>query len=116
MFHFTRTIYEQIIIHNQTNVCKVQARTLYPSVILYFVNVNADTLFQCCTLHAKLNPSNPLVPLQLVQFKEDNAGQLGSAESSLEQALERTKANINWVAMNKKEVLDWFTSESSSPV
>lgn len=53
---------------------------------------------------------------QLLQFKEDNAGQLGSATTSLEQALESTKANMNWVAMNKEQVLDWFTSETSSPV
>uniref|UniRef100_A0A3Q3EQ01 Aminopeptidase n=1 Tax=Labrus bergylta TaxID=56723 RepID=A0A3Q3EQ01_9LABR len=48
---------------------------------------------------------------QLLQFKEDNAGHFGSASASLEQALERTKANINWVEMNKKQVLDWFTTE-----
>ncbi|XP_070772420.1 aminopeptidase Ey-like isoform X1 [Enoplosus armatus] len=53
---------------------------------------------------------------QLLQFKEDNAGQFGSATSSLEQALERTKANINWVAMNKEQVHNWFTSEASSPL
>ncbi|XP_068586417.1 aminopeptidase Ey-like [Cebidichthys violaceus] len=53
---------------------------------------------------------------QLLQFKEDNAGQLGSATTSLEQVLESTKANMNWVAMNKEQVLDWFTSETSSPV
>ncbi|XP_078103122.1 aminopeptidase Ey-like [Sander vitreus] len=53
---------------------------------------------------------------QLLQFKEDNAGQLGSAATSLEQALERTKANMNWVAMNKDQVLKWFQSEASSPV
>ncbi|XP_071345766.1 aminopeptidase Ey-like [Trachinotus anak] len=53
---------------------------------------------------------------QLLQFKEDNAGQFGSATTSLEQALERTKANMNWVDMNKKQVLDWFTSEASSTV
>ncbi|CAJ1048729.1 aminopeptidase Ey-like isoform X2 [Xyrichtys novacula] len=51
---------------------------------------------------------------QLLQFKEDNAGQLGSASASLEQALEGTKANINWVTLNKKEVLDWFNNEASS--
>uniref|UniRef100_A0A8D0AY27 Aminopeptidase n=1 Tax=Sander lucioperca TaxID=283035 RepID=A0A8D0AY27_SANLU len=53
---------------------------------------------------------------QLLQFKEDNAGQLGSAAPSLEQALERTKANMNWVAKNKDQVLKWFQSEASSPV
>lgn len=53
---------------------------------------------------------------QLLQFKEDNAGQLGSAAPIVEQALERTKANINWVAMNKEQVLQWFTNETSSAV
>ncbi|XP_008283094.1 aminopeptidase N-like [Stegastes partitus] len=53
---------------------------------------------------------------QLLQFKEDNADQLGSAATSFEQALERTKANINWVALNKKPVLDWFNSETSPAV
>ncbi|XP_042339832.1 aminopeptidase Ey-like [Plectropomus leopardus] len=53
---------------------------------------------------------------QLLQFKEDNAGQLSSVTASLEQALERTKANMHWVASNKEQVLKWFTSEASSPV
>ncbi|XP_044046067.1 aminopeptidase Ey-like [Siniperca chuatsi] len=53
---------------------------------------------------------------QLLQFKEDNAGQFGSATSSLEQALETTKTNMNWVAMNKEQVHKWFTSEASSPL
>lgn len=51
---------------------------------------------------------------QLVQFKEDNANQLGSAASSLEQALERTRTNINWVNLNKNVVLDWFNRETSA--
>ncbi|TKS69747.1 Aminopeptidase Ey [Collichthys lucidus] len=53
---------------------------------------------------------------QLLQFKEDNAGQLGSGAIALEQALERTKANMNWVAMNKEQVFNWFNSEAPSPV
>lgn len=48
---------------------------------------------------------------QLLQFKKDNAGQLGTGTSSLEQALEGTKTNMNWVAMNKNEVLEWFQSK-----
>lgn len=47
---------------------------------------------------------------QLMQFKKDNTGQLGTGAAALEQSLERTKANMNWVAMNKKEVLEWFAS------
>ncbi|KAM9366567.1 aminopeptidase Ey-like [Symphorus nematophorus] len=51
---------------------------------------------------------------QLLQFKEDNAEQLGSASAAVEQSLERTKANMNWVALNKKQVYEWFKSETSS--
>ncbi|XP_072321578.1 aminopeptidase Ey-like [Eucyclogobius newberryi] len=51
---------------------------------------------------------------QLLQFKEDNAGQLGSATAALEQALEATKANINWVNLNKKQVYDWFSGQTAA--
>lgn len=53
---------------------------------------------------------------QLLQFKNDNAHQLGSAATAVEQALERTRANINWVTLNKEQVLDWFNSETGSSV
>nr|XP_019935919.1 PREDICTED: aminopeptidase Ey-like isoform X1 [Paralichthys olivaceus] len=53
---------------------------------------------------------------QLLEFKENNAGKFGSATMALEQVLEKTKANMKWVNMNKKQVFDWFTSEASSPV
>lgn len=58
----------------------------------------------------------PVTPLlsQLMSFKEDNAGQLDSASTALEQALEQTKANMNWVALNKEQVLEWLKSEVSS--
>ena len=36
----------------------------------------------------------------------------GSATRSLEQAREKTKANINWVKENKEVVLNWFTEHS----
>ncbi|KAL3065089.1 hypothetical protein OYC64_015300 [Pagothenia borchgrevinki] len=49
---------------------------------------------------------------QLLQFKEENAGNFGSGTAALEQALERTKANMKWVALNKKPVLDWFESQT----
>lgn len=51
--------------------------------------------------------------LQLLGFQEDNAGQLDTASNSLQQALERTKANMNWVALNKEQVLEWFQNEMS---
>ncbi|XP_033847513.1 aminopeptidase Ey-like [Periophthalmus magnuspinnatus] len=51
---------------------------------------------------------------QLLQFKEENAGQLGSATAAVEQALETTKANMNWVALNKDKVHNWFISQTSA--
>ncbi|XP_052016126.1 aminopeptidase N [Apodemus sylvaticus] len=51
---------------------------------------------------------------QLEQFKADNAETgFGSGTRALEQALEKTKANINWVKENKDVVLKWFTDNSS---
>lgn len=50
---------------------------------------------------------------QLEQFKEDNSETgFGSGTRALEQALEKTKANINWVKENKDAVLKWFTENS----
>lgn len=51
---------------------------------------------------------------QLEQFKADNMDVgFGSGTRALEQALERTKANIKWVAENKQQVLTWFEQASS---
>uniref|UniRef100_A0A6Q2Y5S4 Aminopeptidase n=1 Tax=Esox lucius TaxID=8010 RepID=A0A6Q2Y5S4_ESOLU len=50
---------------------------------------------------------------QLQQFIKENSDQgLGSASQAVEQALERTKANIKWVAENKADVFQWFTDNS----
>lgn len=50
---------------------------------------------------------------QLEQFKEENSATgFGSGTRALEQALEKTKANINWVKENKDAVLKWFTENS----
>ncbi|XP_054858173.1 aminopeptidase N [Eublepharis macularius] len=50
---------------------------------------------------------------QLEQFQKDNAAVgFGSGTRALEQALEKTKANIKWVAENKASVLQWFERES----
>ncbi|XP_039217944.1 aminopeptidase N [Crotalus tigris] len=57
--------------------------------------------------------SSPFELQQLEQFKKDNADVgFGSATRALEQALERTKANIKWVAENKALVLKWFQDNS----
>uniref|UniRef100_A0A667XA33 Aminopeptidase n=1 Tax=Myripristis murdjan TaxID=586833 RepID=A0A667XA33_9TELE len=51
---------------------------------------------------------------QLKKFKEDNVHVgFGSATLPLEQAIEKTTANIKWVTENKAHVLKWFTEEST---
>uniref|UniRef100_A0A8C9SJF2 Aminopeptidase n=1 Tax=Scleropages formosus TaxID=113540 RepID=A0A8C9SJF2_SCLFO len=50
---------------------------------------------------------------ELLQFKDNSKAGFGSGTMALEQAIEKTKANIQWVAKNKEEVLKWFTSESA---
>ncbi|NXB05314.1 AMPN Aminopeptidase, partial [Cnemophilus loriae] len=51
---------------------------------------------------------------QLEQFKTDNEDiGFGSGTRALEQALERTRANINWVKENRATVLAWFEAETS---
>lgn len=48
---------------------------------------------------------------QLEQFKKDNEHiGFGSGTRAIEQALERTKANIKWVKANKDSVSRWFSS------
>ncbi|XP_042526365.1 aminopeptidase N [Dipodomys spectabilis] len=50
---------------------------------------------------------------QLEKFKMDNMDTgFGSGTRALEQALEKTKANIKWVKENKDPVLSWFTANS----
>ncbi|XP_051837055.1 aminopeptidase N [Antechinus flavipes] len=50
---------------------------------------------------------------QLEQFKESNMDiGFGSGTRALEQALEKTKANIKWVNENKATVLEWFKNNS----
>ncbi|KAI1889465.1 hypothetical protein AGOR_G00163150 [Albula goreensis] len=50
---------------------------------------------------------------QLQRFKEDNAHVgFGSGTLAVEQAIERTTANIKWVAENKESVMNWFNSQS----
>ncbi|KAM4593082.1 aminopeptidase N-like isoform 1-T3 [Odontesthes bonariensis] len=51
---------------------------------------------------------------ELKKFKEDNLHVgFGSGTIALEQAIERTTANIRWVTENKAEVLKWFTEETT---
>ncbi|XP_030045538.1 aminopeptidase Ey [Microcaecilia unicolor] len=52
---------------------------------------------------------------QLEQFKLDNQDTgFGSASRAMEQALEKTKANIRWVQENKEAVHTWFNAEIKS--
>ncbi|XP_053573658.1 aminopeptidase Ey-like [Bombina bombina] len=53
---------------------------------------------------------------QLEQFKLDNQDiGFGTATRSLEQAIEKTKANIRWVKENKESVLKWFNDAIKNP-
>ncbi|KAM9861190.1 aminopeptidase N-like [Aulostomus maculatus] len=50
---------------------------------------------------------------ELKKFKEDNLQVgFGSATLALEQAIEKTTANIKWVTDNKAQVLKWFSENS----
>uniref|UniRef100_A0A8C6VXF7 Aminopeptidase n=1 Tax=Nothobranchius furzeri TaxID=105023 RepID=A0A8C6VXF7_NOTFU len=50
---------------------------------------------------------------QLTEFVDEHKDMgFGSASLAVDQALERTKANIKWVQQNKAEVLDWFSSQT----
>ncbi|XP_061855431.1 aminopeptidase N [Colius striatus] len=52
---------------------------------------------------------------QLERFKEDNQDiGFGSGTRALEQALEKTSTNINWVNENKEKVLAWFQDAAGS--
>uniref|UniRef100_A0A3Q4H0L7 Alanyl aminopeptidase, membrane n=1 Tax=Neolamprologus brichardi TaxID=32507 RepID=A0A3Q4H0L7_NEOBR len=51
---------------------------------------------------------------ELKRFKEENLSVgFGSATIALEQAIEKTTANIKWVTENKAEVQRWFAQEST---
>ncbi|XP_062318651.1 aminopeptidase N-like [Osmerus eperlanus] len=53
---------------------------------------------------------------QLMQFKADNSEVgFGSGTLAVEQAIERTNANIKWLTENKKAVQDWFKAEAAAP-
>lgn len=52
---------------------------------------------------------------QLKQFKMDNAEVgFGSGTLALEQSIERTMANIKWIAENKENVLNWFMGKEEA--
>lgn len=49
---------------------------------------------------------------QLLQFQKDNAEVgFGSGTAALGQSIERTRANIKWVAENKDNVLQWLKDQ-----
>ncbi|XP_047453445.1 aminopeptidase Ey-like [Mugil cephalus] len=57
--------------------------------------------------------SSPAELQQLEEFMEEHrALGFGSASLALDQALERTRANIQWLQLNQQEVLDWLKGQS----
>lgn len=58
-----------------------------------------------------------MLALQLKDFvKEHEHLGFGSASLAVEQALERTEANIKWLQQNQQEILDWFTGQTGPHV
>nr|XP_055031932.1 aminopeptidase N [Misgurnus anguillicaudatus] len=58
--------------------------------------------------------STPFELSQLKRFQKDNAETgFGSGTQALQQAIEKTTANIKWLEENKQAVLKWFISESA---
>ncbi|XP_014827880.1 PREDICTED: aminopeptidase N-like [Poecilia mexicana] len=59
--------------------------------------------------------STPEELQQLLDFEEEHkdAG-FGSAALAVDQAVERTEANIKWVQRNKQEILQWFSSQTGN--
>ncbi|XP_070763200.1 aminopeptidase Ey [Enoplosus armatus] len=61
--------------------------------------------------------STPAELQQLEDFVEEHkAAGFGSAAAAVEQALERTRANINWQQQNRQEILDWFHSQTGNQI
>ncbi|XP_076148014.1 aminopeptidase N-like [Alosa pseudoharengus] len=53
---------------------------------------------------------------QLLSFKAEHAETgFGSATIALDQSIEKTKANIKWVAENKEKVNQWLSSAAGQP-
>ena len=65
------------------------------------------------TFAEKAKRLEPLDPIQLLQFQEEQAEKLDVVAAAVEQALERTKANMEWLSLNKEQVMEWFSREVS---
>ncbi|KAF4111502.1 aminopeptidase N isoform X1 [Onychostoma macrolepis] len=69
-----------------------------------FSRLISDVTYRFCT---------PFELSQLKRFQKDNAETgFGSGTQALQQAIEKTRAKIKWLAENKEPVLQWFLSES----
>lgn len=51
---------------------------------------------------------------QLLQFREDRMGRRGMVVEAMDEVLEEVRTNMNWVSLNKEEVMEWFSREASS--
>ncbi|KAF7654812.1 hypothetical protein LDENG_00064510 [Lucifuga dentata] len=58
--------------------------------------------------------STPADLQQLEDFvRENSAAGFGSAALAVDQAVERTNANIRWLQQNQQQILDWFSSQTT---
>uniref|UniRef100_A0A671UW89 Aminopeptidase n=1 Tax=Sparus aurata TaxID=8175 RepID=A0A671UW89_SPAAU len=61
--------------------------------------------------------STPAELQHLGEFMEEHgAAGFGTATLAVEQALERTRANIKWLQQNKQEIWDWFNSQTGHQI
>ena len=107
MFHLAQASATHACTHTHTHTHSLTKHTNY-------INVLLDKI-------AETNPATPYLPQilflsKLEQFKKDNAAVgFGSGTLAVEQAIERTKANIVWISENKAQVLKWFRDDASNP-
>lgn len=62
-------------------------------------------------------PEPVLVPSQLQEFVERHGGAagFGSAAPAVQQDLERTSANVDWLRDHRQELYLWFSSQTRRP-
>lgn len=82
------------------------------SLIRFDILCSIRYLHCCCVFFAVWLWSLPSVlclSWQLKQFKADNSDVgFGSGTMAVDQAIEKTIANIKWIEQNKETVLQWF--------
>lgn len=45
---------------------------------------------------------------QLKQLESDHADELGTAARAIQQSIERSESNVEWMSLHYQEILDWI--------